>query len=107
MGRVGVDLYPEQIGVSLAVVKLGPEGVVVATRNELVEVRPVTVEVLNGLGAGEAFGGALCHGLLSGWALERVIRFANAAGALVASRLGCADDMPTSAEVEALIGGET
>ena len=42
------------------------------------------VEVLNGLGAGDAFGGALCHGLLSGWELERTIRFANAAGALVA-----------------------
>ena len=59
--------------------------------------------MVNGLGAGDAFGGALCHGLLSGWELERTLRFANAAGALVASRLGCADDMPTAAEVEALL----
>ena len=51
-------------------------------------VPPVAVEVVNGLGAGDAFGGALCHGLLSGWELERTLRFANAAGALVASRLG-------------------
>jgi 5-dehydro-2-deoxygluconokinase len=65
---------------------------------------PVTpVEVVNGLGAGDAFGGALCHGLLAGWELERMMRFCNAAGALVASRLSCADAMPTEDEVEATL----
>jgi 5-dehydro-2-deoxygluconokinase len=68
-----------------------------------VEVPPVPVEVVNGLGAGDAFGGALCHGLLAGWELERVMRFANAAGALVASRLACADAMPEESEVENLL----
>jgi 5-dehydro-2-deoxygluconokinase len=68
-----------------------------------VEVPPVPVEVVNGLGAGDAFGGALCHGLLAGWELERLMRFANAAGALVASRLACADAMPEAGEVEALL----
>ena len=91
------------LGVELAVVKLGPEGVLAATADEQVVVPPLRVEVVNGLGAGDAFGGALCHGLLSGWELERTIRFANAAGALVASRLGCADDMPGEAEVEELL----
>jgi 5-dehydro-2-deoxygluconokinase len=62
------------------------------------------VEVVNGLGAGDAFGGALCHGLLAGWPLERLMRFANAAGALVAGRLACADAMPTEDEVEELMG---
>ena len=64
---------------------------------------PVPVNVLNGLGAGDAFGGALCHGLLAGWDIERVMRFANAAGAIVASRLACSDAMPTAAEVDALL----
>ena len=68
------------LGVDLAVVKLGAEGVVAATADEQVVVPPIAVEVVNGLGAGDAFGGALCHGLLSGWELERTIRFANAAG---------------------------
>jgi 5-dehydro-2-deoxygluconokinase len=63
-------------------------------------VPPAPVEVVNGLGAGDAFGGALCHGLLSGWELERTIRFCNAAGAIVAGRLACADAMPTTDEVE-------
>jgi 5-dehydro-2-deoxygluconokinase len=76
-------------------------------RTVAVEVPPVPVEVVNGLGAGDAFGGALCHGLLAGWDLERVMRFANAAGAIVASRLACSDAMPTAAEVEALLAGGT
>ena len=66
---------------------------------EVVEVPPVPVEVVNGLGAGDAFGGALCHGLLAGWELERMMRFCNAAGAIVASRLACADAMPDESEV--------
>lgn len=90
-------------GPELAVVKLGPEGVLGATREEEVVVDPIAVDVVNGLGAGDAFGGALCHGLLSGWPLEQTLRFANAAGALVASRLGCADEMPTVSEVDELL----
>jgi 5-dehydro-2-deoxygluconokinase len=90
-------------GVELVVVKQGPKGVLARDDRTEVEVPPVPVEVVNGLGAGDAFGGALCHGLLAGWELERLMRFCNAAGALVASRLACADAMPEAAEVEALL----
>lgn len=93
------------LGVELAVVKQGPEGVLARTPEGVVEVPPIEVEIVNGLGAGDAFGGALCHALLSGWDAERAIRYANAAGAIVASRLACADDMPTRDEVEALLRG--
>jgi 5-dehydro-2-deoxygluconokinase len=92
-------------GVELAVVKQGPKGVLADDGRELVEVPPVPVEVVNGLGAGDAFGGALCHGLLEDWDLERKMRFCNAAGALVASRLACADAMPDEDEVDALLAG--
>ena len=88
-------------GLDLAVVKRGPAGTLARRGDEVVEVPPAPVEVVNGLGAGDAFGGALCHGLLERWDLERTIRFANAAGAIVAGRLACADAMPTSDEVEA------
>jgi 5-dehydro-2-deoxygluconokinase len=88
----------------LSIFKRGPRGVVAERGDERVEVPPVPVEVVNGLGAGDAFGGALCHGLLAGWPLERTMRFANAAGALVASRLACADAMPSEDEVEELMG---
>lgn len=92
-------------GVELAVVKQGPRGVLALRRDGTrAEVPPHPVEVVNGLGAGDAFGGALCHGLLAGWELERTVRYANAAGALVASRLACSSAMPTEAEVEGLLG---
>ena len=87
-------------GVELAVVKQGPKGVLAATRDERLEVPPFPVDVVNGLGAGDAFGGALCHGLLEGWDLRRVLEFANVAGAIVASKLECSTAMPTSAEVD-------
>jgi 5-dehydro-2-deoxygluconokinase len=90
-------------GVTLAIVKQGPDGVLAVDDTGAVEVPPVPVEVVNGLGAGDAFGGALCHGLLSGWGVETTMRFANAAGAIVASRLSCSDAMPTTAEVEAVL----
>jgi 5-dehydro-2-deoxygluconokinase len=94
-----------EYGVTLAVVKQGPRGVLASTAgSQPVEVAPVDITVVNGLGAGDAFGGALCHGLLHGWPLERTVRFANAAGAIVASRLACADAMPDAAEVTALLG---
>jgi 5-dehydro-2-deoxygluconokinase len=90
-------------GVELAVVKLGGEGVLVATAEGSEVVPPHPVEVVCGLGAGDAFGGALVHGLLSGWSPVRCATYANAAGALVASRLACADAMPTVAELEEMI----
>ncbi|WP_033341729.1 5-dehydro-2-deoxygluconokinase [Catenuloplanes japonicus] len=90
-------------GVELAIVKLGPEGVLAKTREEEVRVPPTPVDVVNGLGAGDGFGGALCHGLLAGWGLERLIRFANAAGAIVAGRLECSTAMPTTDEVESAL----
>jgi len=89
-------------GVELAVVKQGPNGVLAMGRDgSTAEIPPVPVDVVNGLGAGDAFGGALCHGLLSGWDTHRTVTFANAAGAIVASRLSCSDAMPTQAEVDA------
>ncbi|GAA4401155.1 5-dehydro-2-deoxygluconokinase [Tsukamurella soli] len=90
-------------GVELAVVKQGPKGVLAKTRDERVEVAPYFVDVINGLGAGDGFGGAVCHGLLSGWSLERILRFANVAGAIVASRRECSTAMPTTDEVEAIV----
>jgi 5-dehydro-2-deoxygluconokinase len=87
-------------GLELAIVKQGPKGVLAATADERVEVPPFPVEVVNGLGAGDAFGGALVHGLLAGWDLRRILEFANVAGALVAAKLECSTAMPDQAEVE-------
>ncbi len=93
------------LGAELAIVKLGPDGVLAVDRCAAVRVPPVTIDVVNGIGAGDAFGGALCHGLLAGWELAQTIRFANAAGAIVASRIACSDAMPTAGEVDAPLVG--
>ena len=92
-------------GVELAVVKQGPKGVLAKTRTERVESPPIPIKPLNGLGAGDSFGGSLAHGLLAGWPLAKVLQNANAAGAIVASRLECSTAMPTEAEIDLLLAG--
>ena len=106
VGETDPDAAAEALlehGVTLAIVKQGPKGVLARTADERVVVPPHPVDVVNGLGAGDAFGGALCHGLLAGWPLERLLSFANVAGAIVASRLECSTAMPTTAEVDGLL----
>jgi 5-dehydro-2-deoxygluconokinase len=93
-----LDLGPQTV-----IVKRGLEGATAFTSEGAVEVPAVKVDVVCGLGAGDAFGGAVAHGMLAGWDLPRVLAFANAAGAIVASQLACADAMPTPAEVDALL----
>jgi 5-dehydro-2-deoxygluconokinase len=90
-------------GVAVAVVKLGSDGVLVATPSDRTRVDVVPIDVVCGLGAGDAFGGALCHRLLAGDEPVDAVRFANAAGAIVASRLLCADAMPAANEVDELL----
>jgi len=93
-------------GVTLAMIKKGAEGVLVATADGMTTVAPHRVEVVCGLGAGDAFGAALAHGLLAGWDPVDIAVHANAAGAIVASRLACADAMPTLAELDRLIASQ-
>ncbi|HEV8024173.1 MAG TPA: PfkB family carbohydrate kinase [Candidatus Nanopelagicales bacterium] len=90
-------------GVRIAIVKLGGGGVLLADASERVRIDPLDIDVLCGLGAGDAFGGALVHGLLSGWNITEIGRFANGAGAYVATQLTCADAMPTSDIVEGIV----
>ena len=92
-------------GVELAVVKQGPKGVLAKSRTERVVSPPIPIEPCNGLGAGDGFGGSLAHGLLAGWPLETVLSRANAAGAIVASRLECSTAMPTAEEIDVLLAG--
>jgi 5-dehydro-2-deoxygluconokinase len=93
-----------EAGVEIAVVKQGPRGVLGKTRDgQRVESPPIPVTPLNGLGAGDSFGGSLAHGLLAGWDLATVLHRANAAGAIVASRLECSTAMPTPDEIDHLL----
>lgn len=90
-------------GVEVAIVKQGPIGTLAKSRTERTYVPATKINVVNGLGAGDAFGGAVCHAYLSGWELPRMVRFASAAGAIVASQLETSPAMPSEAEVEAML----
>ncbi|MGC0417021.1 5-dehydro-2-deoxygluconokinase [Embleya sp. AB8] len=106
VGTTDPDLAADRLlarGVHLVLVKQGAAGVLVAGPGGRATVAPRRVETVCGLGAGDAFGGALVHGLLAGWDPVRIAEYANAAGALVAGRLACADAMPTGREIEDLM----
>lgn len=90
-------------GAELVIVKRGMDGASAFNGSGRVDAPGIRVEVVCGLGAGDAFGGAIAHGLLARWELPRMLAFANAAGAIVASKLACADAMPSPAEVDALL----
>jgi 5-dehydro-2-deoxygluconokinase len=64
-----------------------------------------TVEVFNVLGAGDAFMSGFLRGWLRNLPLERCCELANAAGAIVVSRHGCASAMPTWPEMQAFLSG--
>ena len=92
-------------GLQALILKRGVHGAVVFRPGETpVTVEPFKIEVLNVLGAGDAFASGLITGIRRGWPLERAIRMGNATGAIVVTRHGCANFMPTNAEVEAFVG---
>lgn len=85
------------------VLKRGERGATVLDGGEETDVPGFPVEVVNGLGAGDAFAAALGHGLLQGLPLVESARRGTVAGALVASRLACSEAMPTLEELEAAL----
>jgi 5-dehydro-2-deoxygluconokinase len=93
-------------GVRKAVVfKRGGEGSSVYTKDgNVYHAPPFKIEVLNVLGAGDAFASGFIYGHLQGWDWQKAARMGNATGAIVVTRQGCANDMPTLAEAMAFIG---
>ena len=87
-------------GLPVLILKRGVHGAVVCRRGEApVPVAPFTVDVLNVLGAGDAFASGFLYGHVHGWTHEEAARFGNATGAIVVTRHGCANFMPTLPEV--------
>ena len=85
------------------VIKRGARGATLVRNGTRTDIAPFRIEVLNVLGAGDAFASGLIAGIRRGWPLERAIRMGNATGAIVVTRHGCANFMPTDAEVEAFV----
>jgi 5-dehydro-2-deoxygluconokinase len=100
---IGNEEEVEASGVTDAaslVLKRGERGATVIEHDEATDVPGFPVDVVNGLGAGDAFAAALGHGLLRGLPLVESARRGTVAGALVASRLACSDAMPRLEELE-------
>ncbi|MFN8379398.1 MAG: 5-dehydro-2-deoxygluconokinase [Anaerolineae bacterium] len=97
-GEAGVARLLE--GVRKAVVyKLGEAGARVYTKDGAIHnAAPFRIEVLNTLGAGDAFASGFLYGYLNGWGWQKSARMGNATGAIVVTRQGCANDMPTLTE---------
>jgi len=96
------------IGPRIVVLKQGPRGVSARARGgNWVFVPAIPTEVVCGLGAGDAFGAAFAHGHIAEWPLERCISYANVAGAIVASRLHCAEAMPRHDEIESVLSDQS
>jgi 5-dehydro-2-deoxygluconokinase len=91
-------------GVKVLIVKKGSKGATIYTKNtEPMDVPGFPVEILNVLGAGDAFASGFIFGHLQGWDLYKSCRMGNASGAWVVQKPGCANDMPTYAEAMNLI----
>jgi 5-dehydro-2-deoxygluconokinase len=91
-------------GVKVLVVKKGANGVTIYRKDSApVDVPGFPVDVLNVLGAGDAFASGFIYGHLQGWDLYKACRMGNASGAWVVQKPGCANNMPTLKEVMALI----
>jgi 5-dehydro-2-deoxygluconokinase len=92
------------LGAEFVVVKRGADGATVIDARGARDIPGLAVPVVNGLGAGDAFAAALGAALLAGGDVDEAARRANAAGAIVASRLGCSVAMPRANEIDDLLG---
>ncbi len=94
-------------GIEALILKRGARGATIFRPDARpADVAPFTIEVLNVLGAGDAFASGFLYGYLQGWTLERAARMGNACGAIVVTRHGCANFMPTLEEVSAFVAGQ-
>ena len=91
------------LGPRVSILKRGGEGATLYEGDRVVEVPPVRMEVVNGLGAGDAFLAAVTHALLRGIDLETAVRRANWSGAYVASQIPCSEAMPYLEDVNAAL----
>ena len=89
------------LGVQTLVLKRGERGVLLFHEGREVDVPPHPVEVVNGLGAGDAFVAALVQGLHADLPLDEAVRRGSVAGAMVAAQLACSEAMPRLTELEA------
>lgn len=94
-----IDQFRKQ-GAQSLIIKTGRNGAMLSVSNAPLQIiNGFPVEVLNILGAGDAFAAGLIYGMCEEWSLTKSIRLANACGAIMVTQHGCANFMPTLDEV--------
>jgi len=92
-----------ECGARRVLIKLGAGGVLVYDGAHCFELEAPPVAVVEPSGAGDAFAAGLIVGILEGWGLERMARFASVTGASACTALGCSAGVFTRAEAEAYL----
>lgn len=90
-------------GIKTVLLKLGGDGVIIATKEQLEHIPAHEVEVEDTTAAGDSFAGGLAVALAEGYCLRDAVQFANAVGALAVTKLGAQAAIPTRQEVEAFM----
>jgi sugar/nucleoside kinase (ribokinase family) len=90
-------------GIPIVALKRGDQGSKVFTEGQVIEVPTIQVEEIDPTGAGDCYGGAFVVGLLEGWDLARVARFANVVGALSVTKKGPMEGAPYRNQVSPLL----
>jgi 5-dehydro-2-deoxygluconokinase len=93
-----------EMGPTAVVEKVGAEGARIhLAGGEVIDAPGYPVEIYNILGAGDAFGAGFLYGYVNGWGWRKATRLGNACGAIVVTKHGCANFMPTYDEVMAFV----
>lgn len=110
LNLLGDGLTPESLakelhlkGIKYVIYKRGSRGAIIYAPDNKLEITPYPSEIVSTNGAGDAFAAGFCYGLLLEWPLEKCAKFGSAAGAVVVSRIGCSEAMPSREEILALI----
>jgi 5-dehydro-2-deoxygluconokinase len=91
-------------GPKAVVEKVGSRGARIhLASGEVIDAPGYPVEIYNILGAGDAFGAGFLYGYINGWGWRKSARLGNACGAIVVTKHGCANFMPTYDEVMAFV----
>jgi ribokinase len=90
-------------GVKLIGLKLGKAGCRLLSKDQDINLNGFSVEAIDSTGAGDAFCAGMLHGITHQWSQKMSGTFANALGALVTTRWGAGEELPTLKEVLAFL----
>jgi len=86
-------------GAKVCTITLGSKGSLTLINNEIFHMPAFEVEVVDTTGAGDVFHGGYIYGLLQGWDIKEVVRFASAMAAMKCRKLGGREGIPDLSEV--------